>query len=289
MSIACGKCKASKGSLETRIEDLGLTTRRLIVRCVLCGWSTYKDLTVAPAPPQQPAAAKPAAPRPEKRPPRAKINNTWAPCQVLGCSGQFVPARVRSNGWPLCPNHRKRMSNWLSYRPDGPAPLIEIAPGQWDVNPQIRHHHYHQQAAVAAPIDHQEEAPMDPQNTPTAPVCADCGQAKKLQGRGLCKGCYQRHSRAGTLEQFPSTRRYLKDLPAEPLHVIPEGELADAIRDIEHEPAPAAPPLWHEVRITFAPADEDLLERLRTLSARQRRTPEQQILSILEHHLGAAA
>lgn len=229
MSIVCGKCNASRGSLETRIEELfAHHTRRLIVRCVLCGWSTSKDLTVAPAQPPspQPAAAKPVAPRPAKRPPGV-TNNTWAPCQVSGCSGQFVPARERS-GWPMCPTHRKRMANWRIYRPDGLAPLIETAPGQWDVNPQLQYRS-HQQAAVAAQPNSQEETPMDTQTPNTAPVCAACGQAKKLQGRGLCKGCYQRHSRAGTLEQFPSTRRYLKDQPAEPKPGQPQRRTAEEI------------------------------------------------------------
>lgn len=296
MSIHCAKCKASKGSLETRIEAPDITTKRLIVRCVLCGWSVSKDLTVEPDKPQrqEPApAAKPAAPRTEKQQTATKVNQTWAPCQVLGCRGQFMPARERS-GWPLCPTHRKRMFNWRALRPDGPAPLIETAPGQWDENPELRRHRRTQAAqesAAAKPIEQEVENMATPSTQPEQKTCADCGQAKKIQGRGLCKSCYQRHSRAGSLEQFPSTRRYLKDQPvrqppdpeSEPVNPHQpqaKGEIERAIA----QTAKAAEVV--EVELDFAPEDFGLLESLRVLASKERRSLEQQILVILDHHLG---
>jgi len=37
-------------------------------------------------------------------------------------------------------------------------------------------------------------------------ICADCGELRPNCCRGLCRACYDRRSRAGTLDEFPPMR-----------------------------------------------------------------------------------
>lgn len=134
----------------------------------------------------------------------------------------------------------------------------------------------------------------------TANTCASCRQeVVKKQARDLCKPCYQRHLRAGTLEQFPRGEKFAgvaynppkgprvaKSPVAAPADTL---LVEDEYRPEPTAPAPAAPPLRHEVRVCFAPADEALLERLRALSAKERRDLPQQILVLIEKALEVAA
>lgn len=39
--------------------------------------------------------------------------------------------------------------------------------------------------------------------------CADCGELRPNYGRGLCRACCGRRSRAGTLDEFPPMRKPL--------------------------------------------------------------------------------
>jgi hypothetical protein len=47
-------------------------------------------------------------------------------------------------------------------------------------------------------------------------TCRDCGRdQRRIVGRGLCGGCYDRHWQAKTLDQFPRLTRPPKPIPAE--------------------------------------------------------------------------
>lgn len=38
-------------------------------------------------------------------------------------------------------------------------------------------------------------------------TCRHCQRRGELEARGLCRPCYERHRRAGTLDQYPMVRR----------------------------------------------------------------------------------
>jgi hypothetical protein len=46
-------------------------------------------------------------------------------------------------------------------------------------------------------------------------ICRECGQEKKIAGRGLCHGCYMPRWESGTLDEFPILPREPKPIPIE--------------------------------------------------------------------------
>lgn len=285
-TIACGKCGAGRAALEPLIEILAGVTLQT-VRCTLCGWrqSRRAEAEIVRA---EPRAKAPVETRAQTKTPQLDSN-----CLAVGCANLYNAARKRTP-WPLCSRHTWRMNAWLKY-PHRPQPLIESAPGQWTENPELRRHR-RAQAVAAAPPENQEETMT---TEPAANACASCRQEiTKKQARGLCKPCYQRHMRAGTLEQFPRGEKFaavaLKPSKGPRTPQAPSAAADTILFDDEYRPEPtapalAAPPIWHEVRVCFAPADEELLERLRSLAARQRRDLPQQILTLVEQALEVSA
>lgn len=140
MSIACGQCHASRGSLEPIVEHLENGAIQQTVRCILCGWRVSRTILgpvvtrfPKPEPPPKPARAPSLSHR--DRGLKSANGMKYATCAVAGCKGRYVPARDRS-GWPLCRSHRHQMASWSKVPRKTPPPLVEVAPGWWDVNPE---------------------------------------------------------------------------------------------------------------------------------------------------------
>jgi hypothetical protein len=57
---------------------------------------------------------------------------------------------------------------------------------------------------------------MSPRKDAIYATCRDCGREhRRIVGRGLCGGCYDRHWNAGTLDLFPRLTRPPKPIPTE--------------------------------------------------------------------------
>jgi hypothetical protein len=57
---------------------------------------------------------------------------------------------------------------------------------------------------------------MSPRKDAIYATCRDCSRdQRRIVGRGLCGGCYDRHWNAGTLDQFPRLTRSPKPIPTE--------------------------------------------------------------------------
>lgn len=134
-----------------------------------------------------------------------------------------------------------------------------------------------------------EEPPMSTTPKSTARACAACGAAGlKLMGRSLCKSCYQKHHRAGTLEQFALSEKISGSARAKPIQPQPSGphwpqkktpeEIAADKLAVKERHSEAT-----LVTLEFAPRDEPLLQALQAWATEERRTPQQQILFILDN------
>lgn len=136
MSLHCPQCHAGRAALEPIVEHLAVGIIQQTVRCMLCGWRKSRNLLGPVIRPQPAAAPRPVKPKASN--PNHKNGIKYAPCAVAKCPGRYVPARLRG-GWPLCKVHRQTMWAWAKVPRSTPAPLVEIAPGWWDVNPERGH------------------------------------------------------------------------------------------------------------------------------------------------------
>jgi|LGVF01.2.fsa_nt_gb hypothetical protein len=136
--------------------------------------------------------------------------------------------------------------------------------------------------------------------------CLECKEVKPFIGRGLCRACYGRFKRAGTLDDnYPVLRgkeaaravmatqgkkQEPVEVPAE--SVVEETPVAlevnpEAAPEPQEEqladPAPPIDPADGRVVLTFGERDQDLLSGLLEWAEDERRTLEQQILAVLDH------
>lgn len=103
-------------------------------------------------------------------------------------------------------------------------------------------------------------------------TCKRCGQVEAIVGRGLCGRCWHAAKVAGTLADWPKQVRGAVDRGQ---RAVGGGVAAPA------EAAPGA----ENLALSFGGRDLSLLRRLKAVAVERRRTPEAQILWVLEHCL----